>query len=98
MNIGSIPKWYGVRGQRYTYANYYEENTELLYDLKNDQTQLTDLAGDPKYKDILEKMRNRSQEYVKMYTRPEIEQFKKDWKLKIDVRKQKKPGRKRKTN
>jgi arylsulfatase A-like enzyme len=98
MNIGSIPKWYGVRGQRYTYANYYEENTELLYDLKNDPTQLTDLAGDPKYKDILEKMRNRSQEYVKMYTRPEIEQFKKDWKLKIDVRKQKKPGRKRKTN
>jgi arylsulfatase A-like enzyme len=90
---GTIPKWYGVRGQRYTYANYYEKNTELLYDLKTDPTQLKDLAQDPEYEPILEKMRKRSAEYVKMYTRPEIEEHKKQWLLKkeADVQKEKKP-------
>jgi arylsulfatase A-like enzyme len=81
----SIPKWYGVRGQRYTYANYYEYNTELLYDLETDPTQLTDLAQDPEYQAVLSKMRNRSQEYVTMYTRPEIEQYKKEWLIKKNL-------------
>ena len=87
MDNASIPKWYGVRGQRYTYANYYEENAELLYDLKTDPTQLKDLAGEPKYGSILEKMRNRSEEYVKMYTRPEIEKAKRELKNKVEARK-----------
>jgi hypothetical protein len=33
-----------------------------------------------------------------MYTRPEIEQFKKEWKLKIEDRTQKMLGPKRKSN
>ncbi|MCK5172932.1 MAG: sulfatase [Planctomycetes bacterium] len=75
------PKWYGVRGQRYTYANYYEENTELLYDLETDPTQLHNLADKPEHKAVLAEMRDRSLEYVEMYTRPEIEEHKKRWEL-----------------
>ena len=72
MRNASIPKWYGVRGSRYTYANYFEEGVEVLYDLEKDPTQFTDLAGNPEYAAVLKKMRARSEEYVQAYSRPEI--------------------------
>jgi len=54
-----IPKFVGVRGQRYVYANYYDQDPpyEYLHDLQNDPDQLKNLVNNPGYQDILNKMR-----------------------------------------
>ncbi len=59
-----IPKWEGVRDQRWVYARYFEQKPvyEFLHDLKTDPKQLRNLAKDPKHADQLKKMRKRSQE------------------------------------
>lgn len=77
-NHRSIPKWRGVRGERYTYARYYEQKPvyEFLHDLANDPDQLTNLAQDPKHAATLQRMRARTDEFTKMYTRPEIAKLK----------------------
>ena len=66
-----LPRWFGVRDNRYTYANYYKDGIELLYDREVDPTELVNLAGDPDYKVILERLRGKSMEYKNEYTRPE---------------------------
>lgn len=59
MEHEKIPKFVGVRGQRYVYANYYEQDPpyEYLHDLQKDPDQLMNLVNNPEYKDILNKMR-----------------------------------------
>ena len=61
MNNRSIPKWEGVRGQRYKYARYYEQDPpyEFLHDLESDPMELKNLVSDPNYKKKLEELRNR---------------------------------------
>lgn len=61
MNNASIPKWEGVRDQRWVYARYFEQKPEFefLHDLKTDPQQLLNLASDPKFADELEVMRTR---------------------------------------
>jgi len=58
MDHYQIPKYVGLRSQRYVYANYYEQEVpyEFLHDLQKDPDQLKNLAGDPAYKDILKEM------------------------------------------
>ena len=56
---GRIPKWEGVREQRWVYANYFQDDYEFLHDLEADPDQLTNLAVDPKFKAQLQKMRKR---------------------------------------
>ncbi len=65
MNHARIPKWNGVRGQRYVYANYYQQKPpqEMLHDLQTDPDEVIDLAGDSQYKEILDSMRKRLDEY-----------------------------------
>ncbi|MCD6347245.1 MAG: DUF4976 domain-containing protein, partial [Bacteroidales bacterium] len=60
MDNEKIPKYVGVRGERYVYANYYEQEPpyEFLHDLKKDPDQLVNFVNDPDYQDILENMRN----------------------------------------
>ncbi|MDX2445424.1 MAG: sulfatase [Bacteroidales bacterium] len=60
MEHEKIPKYVGVRGERYVYANYYEQNPpyEYLHDLQKDPNQLENLASNPDYKDVLQKMRS----------------------------------------
>ncbi len=60
MEHEKIPKYVGVRGERYVYANYYEQNPpyEYLHDLQKDPNQLENLANNPDYKDVLQKMRS----------------------------------------
>jgi arylsulfatase A-like enzyme len=74
-NHNRIPKWRGVRSERYTYARYYEQKPpyEILHDLESDPDQLKNLASSPKHESILKQMRDRTDEYIEMYTRPEIE-------------------------
>ena len=73
-NHEALPKWRGVRGSRFTYACYYEQEPayEFLFDLERDPTQFDNLADDPGCKGILESMRERCAEFEREYTRPEI--------------------------
>jgi arylsulfatase A-like enzyme len=56
-----IPKWEGVRDQRYVYARYFENlpEGEFLHDLKADPKQLKNFATDPAYAKTLTRMRRR---------------------------------------
>jgi arylsulfatase A-like enzyme len=64
MDHEKIPKYNGVRNERYVYVNYYEQNPpfEYLHDLKVDSNQLLNLVHDSDYKDILQMMRSRCAE------------------------------------
>jgi len=64
MQHGNIPKWEGIRGERYVYARYFEQTPvfEFLHDLKTDPDQLVNLASQPEHKDIAVRMRIRCDE------------------------------------
>lgn len=61
--------WYGIRNEKYKYANYFNEKTggELLYDLQSDPTELTDLATNSKYSEVLNDYRTRAAGYISRY-------------------------------
>ena len=61
-NNPKIPKYTGVRGERYVYANYYEQNPpyEYLHDLEKDPDQLVNLVDDNAYEDVLQDMRQQT--------------------------------------
>ncbi len=69
MEHEAIPKWEGVRGKRYVYARYFEQEPvyEFLHDLKKDPDQLKNFVSDPEYKTILEDMRKRCNELRNRY-------------------------------
>jgi len=69
MNHEDIPKWEGVRGERYVYARYFEQKPvfEFLHDLKTDPDQLVNLASNSDHKDILAQMRKRCDELKNKY-------------------------------
>jgi arylsulfatase A-like enzyme len=64
MNNPRIPKYEGVRGERYVYARYFEqtEEGEFLHDLQEDPSQLLNYVDDPEYLEILGEMRLRCDE------------------------------------
>ena len=66
-----IATWFGIRDNRYTYANYYQNGTELLYDRERDPTELTNVATDSAYAAVFARLRQRSLDYKQLYTRPE---------------------------
>ena len=61
MDHPRIPKWEGVRGERYKYARYFEQDPpfEFLHDLEQDPYELKNYAPDPRYEDVLKRMRRR---------------------------------------
>ncbi len=69
-----LPAWRGVQSESYSYARYHKKNpvAEFLYDLKADPDQLNNLVVDPKSADLLKLMRKKTNEYIKLYTRPEV--------------------------
>ncbi|MBM9520335.1 sulfatase [Desulforhopalus vacuolatus] len=73
MNHKDIPKWEGVRGERYVYARYFEQQPvfEFLHDLRADPDQLINLASNPEYKNVLERMRKRCDELKDKYEKAE---------------------------
>jgi len=56
-----IPQSVGVRGERFVYVRYdtQEPTVEQLFDRWNDPLEACDLAGDPAYQAVLERMRER---------------------------------------
>ena len=60
MGNNKIPKYVGIRGERYVYANYYEQEPpyEYLHDLETDPDQLENLVNDGNYQEILREMRD----------------------------------------
>lgn len=67
MEHGAIPKWEGVRDERYVYARYLDQDYEFLHDLESDPAQLKNLADDPAYEAALEAMRARCKVLRDMY-------------------------------
>ncbi len=64
MENPGLPKWEGVRGERYVYARYFEQTPpyEVLHDLRTDPHELRNLAADPAEAATLSKMRARTDE------------------------------------
>ncbi|HYW78466.1 MAG TPA: sulfatase, partial [Thermoguttaceae bacterium] len=64
MNNARIPKYEGVRGERYVYARYFEhpDDGEFLHDLHTDPDELKNFVADPAYSEVLAKMRRRCDE------------------------------------
>ncbi len=58
---GWIPRVEGVRGERWKYTRYLDTDPlfEELYDLQNDPFEERNLAPDPAYRSVLERMRER---------------------------------------
>ncbi|MFK7851298.1 MAG: sulfatase [Akkermansiaceae bacterium] len=73
-----LPDWYGIHGERYTYANYHEQDppVEMLYDLREDPQQLHNLAKDPIHQATLTKLHSKTKSYIQNYSRPEIMKIK----------------------
>lgn len=69
MNHPDLPKWEGVRGQRYVYARYIEQKPvyEFLHDLTTDPDELRNFATDPAYQDALARLRRRCDELRDAY-------------------------------
>jgi hypothetical protein len=66
-----IPAFEGVRNEQFKYVCYFDNgNHEFLHDLKNDPDELVNLAGDPKYSNILIAMRGRTADRVAEYGGP----------------------------
>ena len=59
MDHEKIPKYIGYHGQRFVYANYYEQEPafEYLQDLQNNPDQLINLASHSEYQQKLQEMR-----------------------------------------
>ena len=71
MEHRDIPKWEGVRGERYVYARYFEQVPpfEFLHDLQTDPDQLVNLTSQPDHQSILMRMRARCDELKGTYER-----------------------------
>jgi arylsulfatase A-like enzyme len=67
-----IPKSEGVRGERFTYVRWFEQKplVEELYDHVADFDETRNLVVDPKYADVLAKMRARTTELRDQYGGP----------------------------
>ncbi len=67
-----IPKWEGVRGQRYKYARYFQQDPpyEFLHDLDTDPDELKNFTDNPNYADILERLRQRCDDLRDQYGGP----------------------------
>lgn len=80
----NIPKWEGVRDQRWVYARYFEQSPpyEFLHDLKEDPQQLKNFAKDPAHADALARMRRRCDElrdrYGGVYTHEKFPNIRRD--------------------
>ncbi|NNE92705.1 MAG: sulfatase-like hydrolase/transferase [Verrucomicrobiales bacterium] len=55
-----IPAFEGLRNEKFKYVRYFDEDYEMLHDLKADPDELVNLADDPKHAATLKEMRERT--------------------------------------
>ena len=62
--------WMGVRGQRFKYARYTDQDPayEFLHDLREDPDELTNLVGNPDYAAELKRLRKRTDALAEEYS------------------------------
>lgn len=77
MEYNNLPRWEGVRGERFVYARYLDQDPvyEFLHDLETDPDQLKNLAKNPEYTEALGRMRERTEAYVENFTAVERESY-----------------------
>ena len=59
-----IPPFEGLRNERFKYVRYMDHDFEFLHDLENDPDELTNLAKEPEYKEVLASMRERTDQRI----------------------------------
>ena len=69
LNLRYGMSWEGVRGQRFKYARYVDQDPvqEFLHDLKNDPDELVNLVGNPEYAAQLKQLRQRTDVLLESY-------------------------------
>jgi arylsulfatase A-like enzyme len=69
LNLRYSMSWEGVRGQRFKYARYVDQDPvqEFLHDLKNDPDELVNLAGNLEYAPQLKQLRQRTDALFESY-------------------------------
>ena len=72
MTEHQVPRHEGVRGERYKLIHFYTDKEYNLFDLKTDPTEMTDLAKDPKYAQVLAKMKMKLAKARKLYDLPNL--------------------------
>ena len=66
-----IPAFEGIRNERFKYVRYVDHgNYEFLHDVQDDPDELVNLAGNSKYKKMLQAMRARTDKVVSAYGGP----------------------------
>ena len=62
--------WEGVRGERFKYARYTDQDPEyeFLHDLENDPDELVNLVENSEFESILKRLRKRTQDLSQAYT------------------------------
>lgn len=63
--LENVPPCHGVRTERYKYIDYFLTHEYELYDLQTDPDEMHNLYGDPKYAELVKKLRARLAELRK---------------------------------
>ena len=65
-----IPKWEGIRDERYVYARYIDQKPpfEFLHDLRQDPDQLNNYVNDENYREVLANLRDATDQAVASYS------------------------------
>jgi arylsulfatase A-like enzyme len=72
--LPQIPSSEGIRTERWKYFRYrFIDTPEELYDLKNDPLETINLSSDPKYRKVLERLRQACEEQISQYEKAKLQ-------------------------
>lgn len=71
-----IPPTVGIRTERWKYVDFYKNDYQQLYDLQNDPEEKLNLIDDEKHQDVVSRLSNRVDDYIKKYESQRSEEVK----------------------